>query len=145
MMLLSDGTVMVQGGGNGTSSAWYRLSPDSQGHYVQGNWTTLTSMNLPRLYFPSNVLQNGNVLVVGGEDSGNNVQNFTTTSEIFNPLANNGSGSWTNQDSFPKTQFGDEPTEVLPDGRVLTGGGAYRAGAGADATYFFDPTKPATQ
>src|SRR5579884_22971 len=37
MMLLSDGTVMVQGGGNSASSSWYRLSPDSQGHYVQGN------------------------------------------------------------------------------------------------------------
>src|SRR4051812_43438988 len=66
MMLLSDGRVMVKGGGNATSSAWYGLSPDSAGHYVGGTWTQLNSMNLQRLYFPANVLRNGNVLVAGG-------------------------------------------------------------------------------
>src|SRR5260370_37067799 len=40
MMLLSDGTVMVQGGGNpppGTKT-WDRLTPDATGRYVTWPW-----------------------------------------------------------------------------------------------------------
>ncbi len=39
MMLLPDGTVIAQ---NYDTNTWYRLTPDSQGHYVNGTWTTLT-------------------------------------------------------------------------------------------------------
>src|SRR5262249_8390313 len=94
MMLLSDGTVMAQGGlGNvvngkydGKSKNWYRLTPDSFGKYEQGTWSALPSMSLERLYFGSNVLPDGRVFVLGGEYSGpTGQQNWTNTGEMFDP------------------------------------------------------------
>src|SRR6516165_8441065 len=45
MLLLSDGTVMAQNGGN---AGWYRLTP-LNGDYGNGTWTQLASMHDPRL------------------------------------------------------------------------------------------------
>ena len=64
MLLLSDGTVMAQDGGNTT---WYRLTPNSSGSYVNGTWSTRTSMHYSRLYYASAVLQDGRVFFAGGE------------------------------------------------------------------------------
>src|ERR1700677_728361 len=36
-LLLPDGTVMAEGNNNNGTS-WYSLSPDSNGHYVDGTW-----------------------------------------------------------------------------------------------------------
>src|SRR3954447_19731378 len=66
-LLLSDGSVMVHGGGYYASDAWYRLTPDSSGSYVHGTWTPLASMGLERLDYPAAVLPDGRVLVLGGE------------------------------------------------------------------------------
>src|SRR4051794_38819069 len=52
MELLSDGTVMAQG--SGVSKAWYRLTTDSTGSYVNGTWSSLASMSLARLYTATN-------------------------------------------------------------------------------------------
>jgi hypothetical protein len=45
--LLTDGTVVVQGGG---CSDWWKLTPDSSGSYVKGTWKQLAS--LPSGYAP---------------------------------------------------------------------------------------------
>ena len=128
MMLLSDGTVMVQGGGSAAAvSTWYQLTPDGSGSYVNGTWGQLASMGHTRLYYGSNVLTDGRVLVQGGEYS--NAGSFTRTGEIYDPLAD----TWTNIQNFPLSQFGDDPTVMLPDGRVLAG---YLQGP---ATYIYDP------
>ncbi len=135
MMLLSDGTVMAQGDSVtgqpfGASQKWYRLTPDAAGNYADGTWTSLAPMHLARLYYGSNVLPDGRVFVLGGEYSGNQGrQNFANTGEIYNPVTN----TWTNIAPFPRPEFGDDPTEVLPDGRVLAG---YLSGSG---TFFYDP------
>jgi Ca2+-binding RTX toxin-like protein len=130
MLLLSDGTVMVQGGYDSASTAWYRLTPDSSGSYVNGTWTQLASMNRGRLFYASQVLPGGQVLVLGGEYSGPNTsQDLTNTGEIYDPVAN----TWTNIPNFPQNNFGDDPTEMLPDGRVLAG---YIFGP---QTYVYDP------
>jgi hypothetical protein len=131
MMLLSDGTVMVQGGGSGAAvKTWFKLTPDSSGSYVDGTWTQMPSMHLERLYYGSNVLPDGRVFIVGGEYSGpNTTQNFTNTGEIFDPVAN----QWTNITNFPQARFGDDPTELLPDGTVLAG---YVSGP---QTYTYNP------
>src|ERR1035441_2752333 len=38
-MLLSDGTVLAEGAG----AHWFKLTPDSNGHYVNGVWSARTS------------------------------------------------------------------------------------------------------
>ena len=81
-ILLTDGTVLVQGGGSTTT--WYRLFPDNNGHYVNGNWGNAASMNYARQYYASVVLQDGRVFVAGAEYG-----NGTTNAEIFDPVANN--------------------------------------------------------
>jgi hypothetical protein len=132
MMLLSDGTVMVQGGGNPTTvtKTWYRLTPDATGSYANGTWSQLASMGLEREWYASNILPDGRVFVLGGEDSGPQGQaNFTNTGEIYDPVAD----AWTPITNFPQRKFGDDPSEVLPDGRVLAG---YLL---ANFTYIYDP------
>jgi hypothetical protein len=129
MILSSDGTVMAQG--SGTTNNWYRLTPNATGSYTNGSWSSLTAMGTQRLYFASNVLQSGKVFLVGGEYSGpSGTQNWTDTGEIYDPVAN----SWTPITPFPQSQFGDDPSEMLPNGNVLTG---YLSGP---QTYIYNPT-----
>jgi hypothetical protein len=116
MLLLSDGTVMAQGGGGDTvSNAWYRLTPNSSGSYANGTWSSLASMSVQRLYYGSNVLPDGRVFLVGGEDTSPNGNG--NTGAIYNPVSN----SWSSIAKFPQSGFGDDPSEVLPNGTVLGG------------------------
>ncbi len=108
MLLLSDGTVMAADGGN----AWYRLTPNSAGSYVNGTWTALATMNFTRLYYSSVVLTNGKVLVAGAEYG-----TGTNSAEIYDPVAN----TWTTTPPPPSGQklFYDSPAKILPSGNVL--------------------------
>ena len=122
MLLLSDGTVMASNGDEGTN--WYQLTPDSSGSYVNGTWSTLSSMNDTRLYFASDVLTNGNVFVAGGEYG-----TGAATAEIYNAVSN----TWTEMPvplallnpSQPSPAangnqaFADAISTVLPNGNVL--------------------------
>jgi hypothetical protein len=130
MLLLSDGTVMVHGGGGYAAADWYQLTPDSTGSYMDGTWSSLTPMNTARLFFTSDVLPDGRVLVLGGEYSDPNSDlNDINTGEIYDPVA----GSWTPIANFPQSNFGDDPSEVLPNGQILAG---YISGP---RTYLYDP------
>ena len=111
MLLLSDGTVMAANAGG---SAWFRLTPDIRGSYANGTWTTLNPMHDSRLYFSSQVLTNGTVLVAGGE-----IGTGSSKSEVYHPV----SGVWT---AIPiptgilaTDGFEDAISEILPDGNVL--------------------------
>jgi uncharacterized repeat protein (TIGR03803 family) len=128
MLLLTDGTVIAQGAG--ISSAWYKLTPDSSGSYVNGTWSQLASMSTPREYGGSMVLPNGDVLFVGGEYSGSSLTaNENNTGEIYDPIAN----TWSAIAPFPQSQFGDGMLELLANGDVLAG---YLNGP---ETYLYDP------
>jgi hypothetical protein len=131
MLLLSDGTVLAQDAGTCANlNKWYKLTPTTSGNYVGGTWSNVASMSLQRLYYGSNMLPDGRVLVEGGEYTGAGcTQNFTNTGEIYNPLSN----TWTAIANFPQSQFGDDPTAVLPNGTVLAG---YINGA---QTYIYNP------
>jgi len=126
MMLLSDGSAMVQEGG--TTNTWYRLTRNPFGGFASGTWTTLSPMSTSRLYYASNVLKDGRVFLVGGEYS--SARSETNTGEIYNPVAN----TWTAIAPFPEAEFGDDPSQLLPDGRVITG---YINGP---QTFIYDPT-----
>jgi len=115
LLLLSDGTVMAasgEPGAGGIGNAWYRLTPDPNGSYVNGTWSTLAPMNYERLYYSSQVLRDGRVLVAGGEYG-----TGTNSAEIYDPVAN----TWTVTPPPPAGQvrFHDSISETLPNGNVL--------------------------
>ena len=134
-VLLSDGSVMVHDGN--PSSAWYQLQPDSSGGYVDGTWSQLASMDLPRLYFSTTVLPDGRVLVLGGEFTNSNNEGGNT-GEIYDPVTN----TWTDIAPFPGPYLSDVSTETLPNGQVLVG--AFLpivSGTQQQAeTFIYDPT-----
>jgi autotransporter-associated beta strand protein len=115
MMLLSDGTVLILGGSDSESANWYKLTPNSTGSYINGTIAQVASMSVSRLFFTSDVLPSGKVFVLGGEYSGTG--GFNNTGEIYDPVAN----SWSSITNFPQGSFGDDPSEVLPNGNVLAG------------------------
>ncbi len=112
MLLLSDGTVITKtfsGGADGYGNVWDRLTPDSNGSYAKGTWTSIAPMHNTRLYFSSQVLKDGRVYVGGGEyGTGGSL------GEVYNPLTN----VWTNAPS-PGKRLSDANSEILPDGKVL--------------------------
>ena len=115
MMLLTDGTVMVQGNPFNT---WMRLTPSAKGSYADGSWSPLASMSIQRLYFASEVLPNGKVWVLGGEYSGTSLQqNLTNTGEVYDSVSN----TWSPIASYPEAYFGDDPSMLLPHGKILAG------------------------
>jgi hypothetical protein len=115
MLLLSDGTVMAQGGSNSNDAHWYKLTPDSTGSYVNGTWSNLASFNDGRRFYASDVLRDGRVFVAGGEYS--SVGGDTNTTEIYDPVAN----TWTLEANYPLANLGDSISAMMPDGRVLAG------------------------
>ncbi len=119
MLLLTDGTVMVQNGaGSSATSNWYALKPDINGNYLNGNWSRLPSMTDARGFYASQVLQNGKVLVAGGEDGTGGAH-----AELFDPQANGGIGSWSDATPPASPQllgaFSDSGSILLSDGTFM--------------------------
>ena len=91
MLLLPDGSVMILSAND--NQTWVKLTPDIHGSYVNGTWSTVGKMNIPRLYFASQVLQDGRVWITGGEYTGPYYDsNITGSSEIFDPTT--GTSTW---------------------------------------------------
>ncbi len=93
-LLLTDGTVMVYHLDSSLygSGLWSKLTPDENGSYVNGTWSTIASMpkGYAPLYFASAVLPDGRVICEGGEyneHSGGEVN----LGAIYDPVAN----TWT--------------------------------------------------
>jgi hypothetical protein len=120
MLLLPNGTVMASENDDyGYYNNWYLLTPDNQGHYVDGTWTTLNPMNYTRLFFSSQVLPDNQVFVAGGEYG-----TGESTAELFNIET----GDWTeinpplslmNTNDMPPDVFKDAESAVLPGGNVM--------------------------
>ncbi len=115
MLLLTDGTVMVQ---QQNGRQWWKLTPDRFGNYVRGTWTKLASMRLARLYYASAVLADGRVFVAGGEYNGGTAAVELNAAEIYDPLTD----MWSDLPT-PKgwTALGDAAACMLADGRILVG------------------------
>jgi len=113
MLLLTDGSVMCQEEGG---VRWKKLTPDMHGSYVNGTWSDLAPMHWTRRYYASAVLQDGRVIVSGGEYS--NAGGWTDKTEIYNPETD----TWTEIDPPPGWGgVGDAPCAVLPDGQFFMG------------------------
>jgi hypothetical protein len=136
MLLLPDGTVMAAEAG--TSSNWYRLTPDVHGSYINGTWSNLHPMNDARQFYASAVLRDGRVFVAGGEYS---TGGGGAKAEVYNP-ANN---SWTEipvpsgllNTNNGNPGFSDSGCMLLPDGTVMISPVTPAVYGG---TVLFDPT-----
>src|SRR4051794_11939434 len=90
-LLLTDGTVLVH---QSCGSAWYRLTPDSSGSYINGTWSAAASLpaGYAPLYFASAVLADGRLIVMGGEYNNSTGStcafSFTNRGAIYNPVTN---------------------------------------------------------
>ncbi len=115
-LLLTDGRAMVH---EYNSPNWWSLTPDNTGSYLNGTWKQLGSMpsDYAPLYFASQVLPDGRVLVEGGEYNFLS-QDETNLGAIYDPIKN----KWTNVN--PPSgwgEIGDSPSIVLPNGTFMIG------------------------
>jgi len=121
MLLESDGTVLVHdepdNNTTGGTNAWYKLTPDSTGSYVDGTWSQIASMPAAYspLYFASAILPDGRMIVEGGEYIGENAV-WSDQGEIYDPVTN----AWRSVAPPPGwTNIGDAASEVLADGTFM--------------------------
>jgi hypothetical protein len=123
-LLLTDGSVMMQSAND--AGAFYDLTPDANGDYVNGTWRKLSSP--PAGYAPADgaevVLADGRVLFVGGEYNQNQYilpfapSGLTNMSAVYDPVTD----SWTMIAAPPGVAYiGDVPAVVLPDGSFVFG------------------------
>lgn len=127
--LLTDGTVLAQGGNN---SQFYVLTPDNTGSYVNGTWKQVGSLQTG--YSPSatasQVLADGRVLIEGGEYNPGGNFALTNLGAIYDPVKQ----TWTPVKHPPHWQnIGDSPSVVLSDGTFFIGDKLHKRGA------FLDP------
>jgi hypothetical protein len=121
IQLLTDGSVLAINTTCGASGPWYRLVPDSTGSYINGKW--LSGGTLPAgynpLYFASQVLPNGDVVVIGGEYNGSATgcnAVWTTLGALYNPHTN----AWVSLAApVGWTSVGDAQSILLPNGRMM--------------------------
>jgi hypothetical protein len=118
MLLTSNGTVLVHvEPPSGGTSAWWKLTPNSKGSYVDGTWSKIASMpgGYDPLYFSSAILPDGRMIVEGGEYLGGNPV-WSDKGAIYNPVTNKWQtvappSGWTN--------IGDAQADVLANGTYL--------------------------
>ncbi len=89
VLLLTDGTVIAHQEDGGNWQAWYKLTPDINGSYLNGTWTQIAAMpsGYGPLYFGSAVLKNGEVIVEGGEYNFGS-SSWTNLGALYNPKTN---------------------------------------------------------
>lgn len=98
--------------------------------FMPNSWSSVPSMNHVRAAFTATLLNDGRVLVVGGQTADGD----TATAEIYDPIMN----TWTTaaEMSLPREQH---TATLLPNGRVLIVGG-YDNGVTLDFTEIYDPS-----
>jgi len=127
-VLLNSGNVLCFGGNDGWVSALvYHASAEI---YNPGTntWSNTNSMSEARDNFASALLPNGNVLAIGGKNSGTS---GLSTCEIFNV----GTNTWSAGPSMTWGRWGHNAV-TLQDGRVLVAGGDDNYGNSAE---IYDP------
>ncbi len=114
-ILMTDGTVIAHVSCN---AAWWKLTPDSTGSYINGSWTQIASLPsgyTPR-FFGSSVLPDGRVIIEGGEYNTGCAADWTKLGAIYNPVTN----TWASV-TPPSgwAQIGDAAGIVLPNGTYM--------------------------
>jgi hypothetical protein len=139
MLLLSDGTVMVQICSDPVTcgNQWAKLTPDNKGSYVNGTWTMIAPMKFHRWSFSSVVLPDGRVFIIGGEHT-DNISGGQ--GEIYDP----GTNKWTLTAPIPVSLF-DPASAEIDDAECVTiiGKKVFIApvkSTGNNSTFLYDPS-----
>jgi Galactose oxidase, central domain len=112
--LLLDGEVLVEGGIS-VYGAHDRCNSSAETYNpATGTWSAAGSMSSPRIGHTATLLLNGNILVVGGEDT----TNWYSSADLFNPT----SRTWTPTASLA-IPCEEHTATLLPNGSVLVVGG----------------------
>ena len=112
-LMLTDGRIFFHDGAGAVPSYWYTLTPDINGSYLNGTLTQVaaTDPSYSPLYFSSQVLPDGRVLIEGGEYNMNNSV-WTNVGSIYDPVAN----TWTlRTPPTGWTEIGDAQSIMLAD------------------------------
>ena len=130
LTLLPDGKVLIAAGGS-ANGAFIREDNDAEIYDpAHRSWVYTTSLHKARLGHTATLLQNGLVLVAGG----NGLEIFASC-ELYDPI----SATWTPTGNLVRPHTG-HTASLLNDGRVLLAGGGYSYGSGQSAdTELFDP------
>jgi hypothetical protein len=127
MILLTDGSVLIHNAETGAvpHNEWYRFTPDAQGKYETGTWSSIIHMINARQFFSSGVLRDGRVYVIGGEISDDPAapNGDSPLGEIFDPQETQLTKAWSpmNKPAAFNWVSGDAAGCILSDGRVLLG------------------------
>ncbi len=128
-ILTTGGSSQYDGGAGTVHSTTYAIDINNE------NVVTVDKqdpMNYKRDYQTGVVLPNGEVLIVGGEE-GN--KNFNDSQAVYRPeLWNPETGEWTLMDNHEIPRTYHSVALLLPDGRVMAGGGGL-AGAGSPVNH----------
>jgi hypothetical protein len=132
--LLSSGKVLVTGG-LGTNGIYDPLASAEIYNPSTRKWTFTGSMSVGRTAFTATLLQNGDLLVVGGTGY---TANCFATAEIYKPST----GSWTATGSMAHARCLHMAT-LLPSGEVLVAGGVdslFNTPNTADTAELYNPS-----
>lgn len=138
--VLADGRVLVPGG-NHVHHLGATVPEAEIFDPVGGSWSPTTTMVSPHAKHTVTVLDDGRVLVTGGEGRllGEVRGNPLTVSEVFDPRT----GGWTATGPMrTEVPFNHSATRLW-DGRVLVAGGAFEGTGGSgtlDEAQLFDPS-----
>jgi hypothetical protein len=130
--LLSDGTVLVAGGGSQEFSASFSSAEIYDPR--TGRWTSAGNMSIARNQSTATLLLDGSVLIAGGYLAGAEKPRTTATAERYDPKA----GSWTPTASMLGPR-GRHTAVLLEDGTVLVVGGEPSLTTALDSSELFDP------
>ena len=106
--LMMDGTVLVHAQCTGN---WYKLTPNIDGTYKDGTWSTIATMpaGYTPLYFAVQVLVDGRLIVNGGEYNAC-AEAWTNLGAIYDPATN----TWASVATpFTSSTIGDAQSTVL--------------------------------
>jgi hypothetical protein len=137
--LLPNGDVLVTGGAGGSLNALSVLSSAEIYNPGTGQWTPAQPMRTARVAHTATLLNNGKVLVVGGESSIPNLRpgQSIPSAELYDPAT--GNWTFTGAPHIPRG-FGHTAT-LLPDGMVLVvGGDRNEDESPTDTAEIYDPT-----
>ena len=114
-LLLNDGTVMMH---DGCTVNWFRLTPDNNGSYRNGTWSSMAAMpaGYSPLYFGSQVMPDGVHVTIEGGEYLNCSPVWTNKGAIYDRVAN----TWANVP--PPTgwnNIGDAQSVVRTDGLLM--------------------------